>query len=97
MVTGKGVPDLATRQLVYRLSTQFILPVVILTDCDPYGFVIALTYMFGSLAMAWAPERLVVPSAIWLGLLPSDLGELDQVRKKDIYQKGADYQVAGWC
>ena len=77
MVTGKGVPDLATRQLVYRLSTQFVLPVVILTDCDPYGFEIALTYKFGSLAMAWAPERLAVPSAIWLGLLPSDLGALD--------------------
>ena len=77
MVTGKGVPDLATRQLVYRLCTQFILPVVILTDCDPYGIEIALTYKFGSLAMAWAPERLAVPSAIWLGLLPSDLSELD--------------------
>ena len=76
MVTGKGVPDLATRQLVYRLTTQFLLPVVILTDCDPYGFEIALTYKFGSLAMAWAPERLAVPSAIWLGLLPSDLEEL---------------------
>ena len=76
MVTGKGVPDLATRQLVYRLTTQFILPVVILTDCDPYGFEIALTYKFGSLAMAWVPERLAVPSAIWLGLLPSDLDEL---------------------
>ena len=57
----------ATRQLVYRLTIQFILPVVILTDCDPYGFEIALTYKFGSLAMAWAPERLAVPSAIWLG------------------------------
>ena len=57
----------ATRQLVYRLTNQFILPVVILTDCDPYGFEIALTYKFGSLAMAWAPERLAVPSAIWLG------------------------------
>ena len=76
MVTGKGVPDLATRQLVYRLTTQFILPVVILTDCDPYGFEIALTYKFGSLAMALAPERLAVPSAIWLGLHPTDLDGL---------------------
>ena len=34
MVTGKGVPDLATRQLVYRLTTEFSLPTFILTDCD---------------------------------------------------------------
>ena len=77
MVTGKGVPDLATRQLVYRLTTEFSLPTFILTDCDPYGIEIALTYKFGSLAMAWTPERLAVPSAIWLGLLPSDLGQLE--------------------
>ena len=77
MVTGKGVPDLATRQLVYRLTTEFSLPTFILTDCDPYGIEIALTYKFGSLAMAWTPERLAVPSAIWLGLLPSDLCQLE--------------------
>ena len=34
MVTGRGVPDLATRQLVYRLTTEFSLPTFILTDCD---------------------------------------------------------------
>ena len=43
MVTGRGVPDLATRQLVYRLTTEFSLPTFILTDCDPYGIEIALT------------------------------------------------------
>ena len=43
MVTGRGVPDLATRQLVYRLTTKFSLPTFILTDCNPYGSEIALT------------------------------------------------------
>ena len=28
------------------------------------------------LAMAWAPERLAVPSSLWLGLLPSDVAKL---------------------
>jgi meiotic recombination protein SPO11 len=46
--------------------------VLLLTDCDPYGLEIALTYKFGSLAMAWAPERLAVPSS----LLPSDVARL---------------------
>lgn len=76
MVTGKGMPDLATRQLVYRLSTELLLPTFLLTDCDPYGLEIGLTYKFGSLAMAWAPERLAVPSATLLGLLPSDVARL---------------------
>ena len=45
MVTGKGVPDLATRQLVHLLSVT--LPVLIITDCDPYGLEIFLTYKYG--------------------------------------------------
>ena len=36
MITGKGVPDLATRQLVRMLHSHASLPVLILTDCDPY-------------------------------------------------------------
>ena len=76
MITGKGVPDLATRQLVYKLNTDLQLPVFLLTDCDPYGVEIALVYKFGSLAMTWAPERLAVPSSILLGLLPSDIAKI---------------------
>ena len=77
MVTGKGVPDLATRQLVHLLSSQFKLPVLILTDCDPYGLEIFFMYKYGSLAMSWAAEPLAVSSSVWLGLLPSELSVLD--------------------
>ena len=76
MVTGKGVPDLATRQLVYMLATKLMLPVMIMTDCDPYGVDICMMYKYGSLAMAWAAEPLAVPTAVWLGLLPSDITRL---------------------
>jgi DNA topoisomerase VI subunit A len=77
MITGKGVPDLATRQLVYMLATQTGLPVMNMTDCDPYGVDICIMYKYGSLAMAWAAEPLAVPISIWLGLLPSDIARLD--------------------
>jgi len=77
MITGKGVPDLSSRQLVYRLSTELQLPVLILTDCDPYGVEIGLIYKYGSLAMTWMPERLAVPCSVWLGLLPSDIAKLE--------------------
>ena len=77
MVTGKGVPDLATRQLIYLLSSKFLLPVLILTDCDPYGLEIFLMYKYGSLAMSWAAEPLAVTTSVWLGLLPSELSDLE--------------------
>ena len=77
MVTGKGVPDLATRQLLRLLHLRATLPVLLLTDCDPYGLDIMLMYKFGSLAMTWAAEPLAVPSSVWLGLLPSDLSSLE--------------------
>jgi len=76
MVTGKGVPDLATRQLIFMLATKMFLPVLILTDCDPYGVDICMMYKYGSLAMTWAAEPLAVPASVWLGLLPSDIDRL---------------------
>ena len=81
MITGKGVPDLATRQLVRMLSvTYFNLPVLVLTDCDPYGLDIFLMYKFGSLAMTWAAEALNVSTAVWLGMTPSDILSLEIAR-----------------
>ena len=75
MVTGKGVPDLATRQLVHHLAV--VLPVLILTDCDPYGFEIFLTYKFGSLASSYSQEPLAAPFSWWLGVHPADMQDLD--------------------
>ena len=71
MVTGKGVPDLATRQLVHLLSVS--LPVLIITDCDPYGLEIFLTYKYGSLASCYYQEPLAAPLCWWLGVHPADL------------------------
>ena len=75
MVTGKGVPDLATRQLVSVLSVA--LPVLILSDCDPYGLEIFLTYKHGSPASSYSQEPLAAPLSWWLGIHPADLQHLD--------------------
>ena len=75
MVTGKGVPDLATRQLVSYLSKG--LPVLIITDCDPYGLEIFLTFTFGSLASCYCQEPLAAPLSWWLGVHPADMQDLD--------------------
>ena len=73
-ITGKGMPDIATRQLVSLLSNS--LPVLVLTDCDPYGLEIFFTYKFGSLASTWSQEPLAAPFSLWLGVHPTDLADL---------------------
>ncbi|KAG0728221.1 Meiotic recombination protein SPO11 [Chionoecetes opilio] len=55
LVTGKGYPDIATRQLVHRLWRDLYLPVLALTDADPYGLHIAAVYKFGALFLSRPP------------------------------------------
>ena len=77
LVTGKGIPDLNTRQLLRRLHLELCLPVYCLVDADPYGVEILCVYKFGSLSMAWCSEPLAIPSIKWLGVLPKDFVDLD--------------------
>jgi meiotic recombination protein SPO11 len=68
-VTGCGYPDLATRQFLRRLTSEFPwLPVLVLTDFDPHGFKILSTYTFGSRKMAFECDYLALPFAHWLGV-----------------------------
>lgn len=67
-VTGRGVPDIATRAFLFRLhSLNQSLPVVGLVDWNPWGALILKTYRFGSTKMAEA-SKFVLPSMRWLGL-----------------------------
>ncbi|XP_028966420.1 meiotic recombination protein SPO11 [Galendromus occidentalis] len=62
LVTGKGVPDLNTRQLIHILA-HLAIPLAkffVLTDADAYGIEIAGIYSFGSLVQAYA-ENYGVP------------------------------------
>merc|ERR1719273_1992494 len=82
LITGKGVPDLNTRQLVYKLSICLKIPIFALVDADPYGIEIMCVYRFGSLTTTWCAENLAVPSIHWLGLHPSDFPDLNQSQMK---------------
>ena len=46
LITGKGVPDLSTRKLLYRLANQDLENALFLclVDGDPYGVAIMLIY-----------------------------------------------------
>ena len=76
VVTGRGFPDLATREFVHRLVFLLHLPVVILCDNDPFGVAITLNYKCGSARMPTDSPFFPI-DAKWIGLRPSDSMELD--------------------
>lgn len=92
VVTGKGYPDVATREVVRLLAEagkgRRSLEVFALVDMDPHGVEILATYRFGSVAMAWENHRLAVERAEWLGVKSGDLVEA-------VARSGGDGQVEG--
>ena len=70
---AEGMPDRITRFFVRKVSEEYKLPVVILTDNDPYGWYIHGTYKFGSMNLAFESQRLACPWAQFLGLSTSDI------------------------
>lgn len=94
VVTGKGYPDVATREVVRllaaaRRSDGARLRMFVLVDLDPHGVDIAATYRFGSVAMAWENHRLAVHRLEWVGVKSGDLA--DAVARSSC----ADGQVEG--
>lgn len=67
LVTGKGYPDVATRELCSRLSegSREMLAVV---DYDPHGIEIFQTYKYGSQSMAHGVSTLSAGRLEWMGL-----------------------------
>ncbi|KAH9083770.1 DNA topoisomerase IV alpha subunit [Lactarius deliciosus] len=78
MITGKGYPDLATRQMVKTLSDNLpsTVPFVTLVDGDAYGLDIASVYKFGSVTLRHESYRLAVPRIECIGLWASELASL---------------------
>lgn len=59
--------------MLKKLWDSHKLPIYALTDADPHGIEIMLTYRHGSLAMSNLSDSLAVPSIRWIGVLPSDI------------------------
>ncbi|KAG9126545.1 endodeoxyribonuclease [Ceratobasidium sp. 392] len=78
VITGKGYPDLATRQLVAELSALLPehIPLLALVDGDPHGLEILLTYLLGSKSMAHENDQLVAPRLEWVGVTMEDIEDL---------------------
>ncbi|KAI0674984.1 Spo11/DNA topoisomerase VI subunit A [Trametes maxima] len=78
VITGKGYPDVATRQLVQTLSTNLPphVPVLALVDGDAYGIDILSVYKNGSTSMQHENVNLAAARVRWLGLWSSELAAL---------------------
>ncbi|KAH8841786.1 hypothetical protein MCOR07_002362 [Pyricularia oryzae] len=75
MVTGKGYPDLSTRNLVYCLrEARPRIPIYSLVDYDPDGIRILCTYKYGSSALEHERQS-AVSNIQWIGIRLSDIKE----------------------
>ncbi|KAK1718234.1 Spo11/DNA topoisomerase VI subunit A [Colletotrichum lupini] len=73
LVTGKGYPDLNTKQFVHLLHTaKPELPIFALVDFDCYGIAIMRCYSYGTRGHAHE-KATTVPSMQWLGIKSDDL------------------------
>ncbi|KAK1714542.1 Spo11/DNA topoisomerase VI subunit A [Colletotrichum acutatum] len=73
LVTGKGYPDLNTKQFVHLLHTaKPELPIFALMDFDCYGIAIMRCYSHGTRGHAHE-QATTVPSMQWLGIKSDDL------------------------
>ncbi|RHZ72291.1 hypothetical protein Glove_243g51 [Diversispora epigaea] len=83
LITGKGYPDIATRQLVKQLSeyrkqheskeceyenSRIEIPILGFFDNDPYGIEILSIYKYGSQAMSFDNGNLATTNIKWIGL-----------------------------
>ena len=90
LITGRGYPGLAVREVVSRCEIDFQLPVLGLFDYNPHGLQILLTYRFGSARMG--REGIQYTSNIqWLGLHWFDVKDADAKHFKKFGKK--DMQV----
>ncbi|OCH93112.1 DNA topoisomerase IV alpha subunit [Obba rivulosa] len=78
LITGKGYPDVATRELVKTLSDNLppSIPILCLVDGDAFGIDILSVYKRGSSSMSHEREKLVARRVKWLGLWASELAGL---------------------
>lgn len=78
LVTGCGMPDMATRAFVRHAATSLRLRVLILVDSNPYGLGILLCYVNGSKADGRRHALRGAPYGVgWLGLCRGDMEHYD--------------------
>jgi len=72
LIDSGGQAPRFTRLLIKRLNKELKLPILILTDADPWGMHIARVIISGSVLSSHLPE-LATPDSKWIGIWPSDI------------------------
>uniref|UniRef100_A0A0N5AQJ5 DNA topoisomerase (ATP-hydrolyzing) n=1 Tax=Syphacia muris TaxID=451379 RepID=A0A0N5AQJ5_9BILA len=68
LVTGKGYPDIATRQLLKNISSANNIPAFGLVDSDPHGIEIFITYKYGTKKPKFETGNCNILNFEWIGL-----------------------------
>ncbi|CAE7079835.1 unnamed protein product [Rhizoctonia solani] len=94
IVTGKGYPDLATRQLVSIFSDELPknIPILGLVDSDSHGMDILSVYKFGSKTMAH--EQVAAERVEWIGVKRGDLEQIGIPASEMLATTAADVRKA---
>jgi meiotic recombination protein SPO11 len=110
LITGKGFPDVATRQWVQQLQRALGLPVYGLCDCNPFGISVLNTYHYGEVTTnKREPRDMSSLELQWIGLRPSQLEALqlpatvfqqltplDEKRLASLRQETHPFHQQGW-
>ena len=77
LVHLKGQPARSTRRFIKRINSEFNVPVIVFTDCDPWSYRIFASVAYGAIKTAHISEYLATPSSQFLGVTPSDIQNYD--------------------
>jgi DNA topoisomerase-6 subunit A len=88
LVHLKGQPARSTRRFIKRMNEEVHLPVVVFTDGDPWSFRIFASVAYGAIKTAHISEYLATPTAEFIGITASDIGNYklptDKLTERDV-------------
>jgi DNA topoisomerase-6 subunit A len=97
---GNGQPPRGVRRMLYRLHTEYNLPVYCLLDNDPWGYYIFSVIKQGSINLAFESTRMAIPDAKYIGLRSIDFARCSLSNSVKIQLNDTDVkrakQIAGY-
>ena len=73
IMSSQGQTTRGIRRLLQRLTSEFNLPIYVLTDMDPWGHYIYSVIKYGSINLAHISSKMAIPSVRFLGIHTSDI------------------------
>ena len=80
VLTGKGYPDISTREFLYLLSDCTKIPIHGLLDYDPDGMQIANIYQHGSMSLGHEGPSIICARMGHLGVTAADVTKIVRAR-----------------